>query len=176
MIFEDLCSGCGICIRRCPFKAISIVNLPSELEGECSHRFGQNMFRIYRLPIPQPGAVVGLIGKNGVGKSTTLKILARAIKPNLGNYEVPPSWEEIIRYYRGSVLQDYFARLSDKKLKVVHKPQYVDTIPKAVSGKTRDLLEKVDELGKTEEAVEKLQLGAVEDRDIKDLSGGELQG
>ncbi|MFH0897604.1 MAG: ribosome biogenesis/translation initiation ATPase RLI, partial [Candidatus Bathyarchaeota archaeon] len=170
-----LCSGCGICVRRCPFKAIAVVNLPSELEGEASYRFGQNMFRLYRLPMPQPGAVVGLIGKNGVGKSTALKILAGAIKLNLGNYETPPSWGEIIRHSRGSVLQDYFTRLSDNRLKVIHKPQYVDTIPKVVTGKTHSILEKADERGKVEEAVARLQLGAVEDRDIKDLSGGELQ-
>lgn len=174
-IFEDLCTGCGICVRKCPFPAITIVNLPSELEGEASHRFGRNMFRLYRLPLPQPGVVVGLIGKNGVGKSTTLKILAGEIRPNLGDYENPPSWKEIIRYYRGSVLQDYFTRLSGKRLKVVHKPQYVDRVPKVVSGKVRRLLEKSDERGKVEEVMERLQLEAVEDRDIADLSGGELQ-
>ena len=174
-IFENLCSGCGICIRKCPFQAITIVNLPSELEGEDSHRFGRNMFRLYRLPLPQPGSVVGLVGKNGVGKSTALKILAGDIKPNLGNYEDPPDWKEIVASYRGSTLQDYFARLSEGRLKVVHKPQYVDKVPKVVSGKVRSILERSDERGKVEEAIEKLQLRTVEERNIVDLSGGELQ-
>ena len=174
-IFEALCSGCGICIRKCPFKAITIINLPSELEGESSHRFGRNLFRIYRLPIPQFGAVVGLIGKNGIGKSTALKILSGEIKPNLGNYESPPDWNEIIKHYRGSLLQDYFTKLGEKRLRVVHKPQYVDKIPKVVSGHLRSLLVEVDERGKVEEAIKRLQLEAVEDRDIADLSGGELQ-
>ena len=30
IISETLCSGCGICVKKCPFKAISIVNLPTD--------------------------------------------------------------------------------------------------------------------------------------------------
>ena len=174
-IFEKLCSGCGICVKKCPFKAISIVNLPSELEEECSHRFGKNMFKLYRLPILHPGIVTGLIGKNGIGKSTALKILAGEIKPNLGNYENPPDWPQIIRNYRGSILQGYFTKLWEKELKVIHKPQYVDIIPKAVTGTVDKLLEKADERGKSRELMEKLQLENIRSRDVADLSGGELQ-
>ncbi|MDQ1281511.1 MAG: ATP-binding cassette, sub-family er 1 [Thermoproteota archaeon] len=174
-IFEKLCSGCGICIRKCPFKAVTIVNLPSELEEECSHRFGKNMFKLYRLPIPHLGIVTGLIGKNGIGKSTALKILSGEIKPNLGNFEQPPDWPQIIKYYRGSILQDYFDKLSMKELKVVHKPQYVDMIPKVVKGTVEELLKKTDERGKSQELIEKLQLESIRTRNIKDLSGGELQ-
>lgn len=48
------------------------------------------MFRshYYRLPIPRPGEVLGLVGTNGIGKSTALKILAGKQKPNLGKYDV----------------------------------------------------------------------------------------
>ena len=65
VISETLCSGCGICVKKCPFKAISIVNLPDELEKDCSHRFGENSFKLFRLPMPSPGTVLGLIGQNG---------------------------------------------------------------------------------------------------------------
>ncbi len=174
-IFEGLCSGCGICVRKCPFKAISIVNLPAELEGECSHRFGKNLFKLYRLPIPRPGLVTGLIGKNGIGKSTALKILSGEIKPNLGEFEYPPEWSEIIRFHRGSVLQNYFQRISEKGLKAVYKPQYVDQIPKIVSGTAGQLLEKADEKGRARDFLKRLQLDVVRDRDVKYLSGGELQ-
>jgi len=174
-IFESLCTGCGICVRKCPYKAISIVNLPSELEGECSHRFGKNLFKLYRLPVPRPSLVTGLIGKNGIGKSTALKMLSGEIKPNLGRFEDPPDWPEIIRFYRGSVLQDYFQRLSEKRLKAVYKPQYVDQLPKAVSGTVEQLLEKVDEKGRAEDLMKRLQLDVVRDREIRNLSGGELQ-
>lgn len=27
-ISEELCIGCGICVKKCPYKAISIINLP----------------------------------------------------------------------------------------------------------------------------------------------------
>lgn len=174
-IFESLCTGCGICVRKCPFKAISIVNLPAELEGECSHRFGKNLFKLYRLPIPRTGLVTGLIGKNGIGKSTALKILSGEIKPNLGFFENPPDWSNIIRSYRGSILQDYFQRVSEKRVKAVYKPQYVDQIPKIVSGSVGQLLEKADEKGKSGELTKRLHLDIVKDRDIKNLSGGELQ-
>ena len=174
-IFEALCSGCGICVRKCPFKAISIVNLPSELERDCSHRFGKNMFKLYRLPTPQPGIVIGLIGKNGIGKSTALKILAGEIKPNLGEYENPPDWTEIVRNYRGSVLQDYFHRMRGKGLRVIHKPQYVDRIPRVVSSRVGELLERVDERNEAKEVMKKLQLEVVRNRKVENLSGGELQ-
>lgn len=43
---------------------------------------------VRRLPIPRPGEVLGLVGTNGIGKSTALKILAGKQKPNLGKYDV----------------------------------------------------------------------------------------
>lgn len=175
VIVEALCSGCGICVKKCPFQAISVVNLPDELEAECSHRFGPNTFKLFRLPMPSPGSVLGLLGKNGIGKTTTLKILSGEIKPNLGNYENPPEWSEIIRFFRGSSLQNYFQRMSEGKLKVVHKPQYVDRIPKAVSGKVGELLEKVDERGVLKELAKQLELEKLWDRSLDALSGGELQ-
>ena len=175
VISETLCSGCGICVKKCPFKAISIVNLPDELEKDCSHRFSENSFKLFRLPMPSPGTVLGLIGQNGIGKTTTLKVFSGEIKPNLGKYDNPPDWPEIIQYYRGSSLQDYFQKMSEKKLKVSSKPQYVDKIPKAVSGKVGDLLEKVDERGQLDALSEQLELKTVWDRPLDVLSGGELQ-
>jgi len=175
VISETLCSGCGICVKKCPFKAISIVNLPDELEKDCSHRFSENSFKLFRLPMPSPGTVLGLIGQNGIGKTTTLKVFSGEIKPNLGKYDNPPDWSEIIQHYRGSSLQDYFQKMSEKKLNVSSKPQYVDKIPKAVSGKVGDLLEKVDERKQLDAISEELELKTVWDRPLEVLSGGELQ-
>ncbi|MCW4054983.1 MAG: ribosome biogenesis/translation initiation ATPase RLI, partial [Candidatus Bathyarchaeota archaeon] len=175
VISETLCSGCGICVKKCPFEAISIVNLPDELDKDCSHRFGPNAFKLFRLPTASPGTVLGLLGQNGIGKTTTLKVLSGEVKPNLGEFENQPAWGEIIQFYRGSTLQDYFQRISEGKLKVVHKPQYVDKIPKAVSGKVSDLLEKVNERNLLNKLAEDLELRKIWDRPLEVLSGGELQ-
>lgn len=74
--------------QKCPFEAISIINLPSNLEKETTHRYSKNSFKLHRLPIPRPGEVLGLVGTNGIGKSTALKILAGKQKPNLGRFTV----------------------------------------------------------------------------------------
>lgn len=175
VVVESLCTGCGICVKKCPFKAISIVNLPDELEKDCSHRFGENAFKLYRLPTPSMGVVLGLLGQNGIGKTTTLKIFSGEIKLNLGKYNDPPNWDDIARHFRGSTLQDYFARMANGGLKVVHKPQYVDKIPKVISGKVGELLEKVNENGEMEKIAEHLGLKQLWNRSLDVLSGGELQ-
>lgn len=175
IIVEALCSGCGICIKKCPFGAISIVNIPDELEGEASHRFSTNSFKLYRLPIPSPGVVLGLLGQNGIGKTTAINILTGELKINLGKYDNPPEWSEIIQHFKGSTLQEYFQRMSEKHLKAVHKPQYVDKIPKIITGKVGEVLEKVNERNKLKTITEQLQLSPVWNRKLDVLSGGELQ-
>jgi ATP-binding cassette, sub-family E, member 1 len=118
---------------------------------------------------------LGLLGQNGIGKTTTLKILSGEFKPNLGDYENPPEWASIIQFYRGSTLQDYFQKMSQRSLKISHKPQYVDKIPKAISGKVGELLEKVDERKIMPQLQEQLELAKIWDRQLEVLSGGELQ-
>ncbi len=175
VIVESLCTGCGICIKKCPFNAISIVNLPDELEKDCSHRFGENTFKLFRLPIPSQSIVLGLLGQNGIGKTTTLRILAGETKLNLGIFESPPEWSETVQHFRGSTLQDYFQRMSEGKLGISHKPQYVNKIPKVISGNVGELLEKVNEREKLEEIAEQLELKQLWKRPLEVLSGGELQ-
>ena len=131
-ISESLCIGCGICPKRCPFSAITIINLPTNLESQITHRYSANSFKLHRLPTPRPGQVLGLVGTNGIGKSTALKILSGKLKPNLGRFENPPDWEDVIKHFRGSELQNYFTKLLEDDLKAVVKPQYVDQIPKAI--------------------------------------------
>jgi ATP-binding cassette subfamily E protein 1 len=175
VIVESLCTGCGICVKKCPFKAISIVNLPDELEKDCSHRFGENAFKLFRLPTPSPGLVLGLLGQNGIGKTTALRLLSGEVKLNLGNYQNPPDWNEIVRHFRGSTLQEYFQKMGEGKLRVSVKPQYVDKLPKAISGKVGELLERVDEKKSLDKIAEQLELKQLWDRPLDVLSGGELQ-
>jgi ATP-binding cassette subfamily E protein 1 len=174
-IAENLCSGEGICVKKCPFGALRVVNTPEAVEGELTHRYGPNTFELYRLPIPRPGKVTGLVGPNGAGKTTALKILAGEIKLNLGRYDNPPDWTEIVRFYRGSELQAYFEKMEGKKLKIVHKPQYITKLPIAVKGEVKDLLYKVDERSVSSRLVKDLELTGVLERDVGVLSGGELQ-
>jgi len=119
--------------------------------------------------------VLGLVGTNGIGKSTALKILAGKQKPNLGQFLNPPDWTEILAYFCGSELQKYFTMILEDDLKAVIKPQYVDQIPKAVKGTVQALLDKKDELKRQNKVCEVVDLLKVKDRDVKDLSGGELQ-
>ncbi|MHA1129546.1 MAG: ribosome biogenesis/translation initiation ATPase RLI [Candidatus Helarchaeota archaeon] len=174
-LVEALCTGCGICVKKCPFKALSVVNLPEELKTDFIHRYGKDAFVLFRLPPLIPGRIIGIIGPNGAGKSTALKILAGEIKPNLGTHETPPEWDEIIRHFRGSELQAYFQQLSEKQLKVIAKPQYITNLPKIISGRVSELLENIDERGLLNEIKQRLNLEKIWEREVKVLSGGELQ-
>jgi len=174
-ISETLCIGCGICAKKCPFEAITIINLPSNLEKETTHRYSANSFKLHRLPIPRPGEVLGLVGTNGIGKSTALKILAGKQKPNLGRFNNPPDWQEILLYFRGSELQNYFTKILEDDLKAIIKPQYVDQIPKAVKGSVQSILDRKTEMDNQAHICEQLDLTSVLDRNVDELSGGELQ-
>ncbi|KAG9284400.1 hypothetical protein G9A89_023657 [Geosiphon pyriformis] len=174
-ISEELCIGCGICIKKCPFGAIMIINLPTNLEKEVTHRYSANSFKLHRLPVPRPGQVLGLVGTNGIGKSTAIKILAGKLKPNLGRYEEPPDWQDILKYFRGSELQNYFTKILEDNLKAIIKPQYVDHIPKAVKGSVTKLIDAKLERDNRQEMIDALDLKDVLNRQVEELSGGELQ-
>ncbi|HWQ19159.1 MAG TPA: ribosome biogenesis/translation initiation ATPase RLI [Methanotrichaceae archaeon] len=170
-ITENLCVGCGICVRKCPFGAITITNLPEEMESPV-HRYGQNGFALYGLPVPIEGKVTGILGPNGIGKSTAVSILSGILQPNLGT---KATWDDVLARFAGSALGDYLKKVADKGVKTAYKPQYVDRIPKSYSGLVRGLLEKTDERGELDALVDRLGLSRLLDREISSLSGGELQ-
>lgn len=174
-IDENLCNGCGICVKVCPFDAITIVNLASELATDKVHQYGPNSFRLYRLPTPKKGEVVGLLGRNGMGKSTVVNILSGNLKPNLGKYESPPDWDEILKYYSGTELKAHFEKIKQGKIRASIKPQQVYNIAEAFDGTGRELIKKYDERGVADELIEELGLQNSVDQNLKELSGGELQ-
>lgn len=176
-ISEELCIGCGMCVKKCPYSAIQIINLPSNLDNQTTHRYGPNSFKLHRLPLPRPGQVLGLVGANGTGKSTALAILNNKIKPNLGRFDQgkEPSWEEVLKYFRGSEHQAYFQHLLEDKMVTKLKPQYVDQLPRAVKGKVGPALTAKNQREKLDYYVKSLDLENIMGNDVATLSGGELQ-
>jgi len=174
-IDENICNGCGICVKVCPFDAITIINLASELATDKVHQYGINSFRLYKLPTPTKGGVVGLLGRNGMGKSTVINILSGNLKPNLGNYNEPPDWDDILRYYSGTELKSHFEKIKDGNIKASIKPQQVYNVAEVFDGTTKELLEKFDERGVSKELVKELGLTNSLENHLKELSGGELQ-
>ena len=182
VIDEKLCIGCNICVQKCPYDAVHIINLPETMKSQPVHRYSQNGFVLYSMPTPIFGKVVGIIGKNGIGKSTAIKILAGALNPNLGEFDqfgkpLEKSMDDLVKYFKGTEAQGFFEKLRDKKIKVSYKPQHVDMIPQVAKGSVQDLLNKSKQCDNSryEEIINTLELNLILRHDIKDISGGELQ-
>lgn len=174
-IDENICNGCGICVKVCPFDAITIVNLAEELKTEKIHQYGVNSFRLYKIPTLKKGQVMGLLGRNGMGKSTIINILSGNLKPNLGNYELPPEWNEILKYFHGTELKSHFEKISNSQIKASIKPQQVYNLTKVFDGTAKELLEKYDERNIVPDLVRELGLQNSMENKLVELSGGELQ-
>jgi len=176
-ISETLCIGCNACVGKakhgCPFNAITIINIPKELNNYIVHRYGKNGFKLHRLPMPKLGACLGIIGNNGIGKSTILKILANKLIPNLGKNN--DDKKSIMKYFSGTELQLYFDKLFKKDFQTVIKPQNIDLIPKILKGKVHDILKSKDVNNNLDLLISSYGLENILERDIESLSGGELQ-
>jgi ATP-binding cassette, sub-family E, member 1 len=55
------------------------------------------------------------------------------MRPNLGEFDNPPDWKAVLKYFRGNELQQFFTRLLEEDMKALIKIQYVDSVAKAKS-------------------------------------------
>ncbi|MBI2550346.1 ATP-binding cassette domain-containing protein, partial [Candidatus Woesearchaeota archaeon] len=185
---EEVCTDAeSITVKKCPFGAIHMVKLPEKLTEKPIHRFGIDGFSLFSLPVPLFGQVNGILGINGIGKSTAVKVIAQLLKPNFGitaatgenggtGETQKESINKLIQMFRGSEAQVFFEKVRDRRIKVSMKPQAVDAIPKTFKGTAKELLQKVcgDEK-KISDAAAKLEISDVLETDISKVSGGELQ-
>lgn len=180
LIDEILCIGCGICVKAAP-HAISIINLPDEDKNPPIHQYGQNGFRVFNLPFVEENKIVGILGKNGIGKSTVISVLAGLLEANFGNlekkYESKEEYfSELFSKYKGTVLQQYFTSLQKHDIKVAFKPQQIIQIPQKFKGSVISLLKNIEQdVSKIELRAQSLNIHQILERDISHLSGGELQ-
>lgn len=134
-----------------------------------THRYGANSFKLHRLPTPRSGEVLGLVGTNGIGKSTALRVLSGNMKPNLGKFDGEVEWKEILKFFRGNELQNFFEKMLSDDLKALIKVQYVDSIsknPKAAKLIVGKRLKHVDKRDMFDHVVEMLDLDAVLEREV----------
>ncbi len=175
-ILESACPPCLIRAKLCPDDAVKIINLPEELDTDMIHRFSLNGFRLFRLPAPRKRQVVGILGPNGIGKSTAIKLLSGSLRPNLGDWEsTPPDWDEIITMFPRGELRDYLGLVSEGKVTISTKPQHIDKLPKVFDGEVRELLSRVDDRNELDSFAEDLGITHILRRKLGVLSGGELQ-
>ncbi len=172
VISEPLCIGCGLCVKKCPVSCISIINVAQELQNPI-YQYGINTFRIYGLPLPLEGAV-SLVGKNGIGKTSSIKLLTRQVKPNFAVFGRELSEPEITQ--RLTIEQRRYFEKTREGMKVSVKPQQIEKVRGAFKGTVAELLAGVaGDRAKLEQTAKTFRIEGILGRGIDQLSGGELQ-
>lgn len=169
---------CGICINKCFPGAISVVNLPSpETAGLLVHSYGENGFRFFGVPQITPGKIIGLLGVNGIGKSTLLEILAGKKLPNGGNFHyAKKGFQEFLSQLTVASFRQFISEMTKKQLTVGYKPQVFSKLLLNDISVQQILSSTYQEgLFSKDEVIELMELEAILDRCPKELSGGELQ-
>lgn len=181
-IIEINCIGCNQCVKACPFNAIQIVNLPKENPFDIVHRYNPNGFRLYKLPILKQNTIIGIIGQNGVGKTTLIDILSNKFRPNFEQFDRAQSDKDIITRFRGTVLQDYLKDLYGNRLTFSIKDQNIKhKLPKEhmkVIDYMKTKLIDIEQMKLTNnihESYYSLEIDKIIESNLHNLSGGELQ-
>lgn len=187
---EDFCIGCGLCTNDpknggCPFGAVMIVNVPTEIQSEIVHRYGPNGFRLYKMPIIKQGVILGLIGQNGIGKTTIINVLSGKVKPNFEkSFETQISDKDIIQMFKGTEMHKYMTKLYNNQFKISIKPQMVESLipflkSKKVDPRVIDYITKRSEFELNDpwyqHVIETLNITSFINSKVLTLSGGELQ-
>lgn len=188
-IAESLCIGCNQCVKACPFNAIRIINLPEENPADIIHRYNPNGFRLYKLPIVKPNTIIGIVGENGVGKTTLIDILSNKLNPNFEQFNKVFTPKEIISKFKGSVMQNYLKSLYGEKLVFSIKEQKIKqgisfgfnkkniTVSEFIKSKSIDINDLVNNNMNNWliESFYSLQIDKLINLNLNTLSGGELQ-
>jgi ATP-binding cassette, sub-family E, member 1 len=172
-ISEITCIGCGICVNKCPFDAIHIVNVPSEVGQFITHRYGENGFRLYKLPTIRSGQILGIIGANGGGKSTILNILSNTLKPNFEMFDSVLLPKDIVAKFKGITTQKYLQKLYSSSIQIVHKPQQLAQYRKYDKTVEQFLESHIVDL--SNHLINQLDIECLLKKFVATLSGGELQ-
>jgi ATP-binding cassette subfamily E protein 1 len=171
VISEPICIGCALCVKKCPVKCISVINVAQELTDPI-FQYGVNTFRLYGLPLPLEGAA-SLVGKNGIGKTTAIKLLTGQIAPNFAEFSRELTDEEVLE--KLPIETRRFFEKNREGPRVSVKPQQIDRIRDVFKGTVLELLGTVGSGERVAEITERFRIKEISGRKISQLSGGELQ-
>jgi ATP-binding cassette subfamily E protein 1 len=184
-IDDDLCLKCGACANVCPNSAIFVKHILDEPDNiKPAHEYAINAnkrgFRLYNLPTLIPGQVTGLIGPNGIGKTTALDILAGKLIPNFGEMDDTKelSWHKAIDNVREREMRNHFVAVSHNECKIAYKHQVLKILfQKYKNQQIEEILisEKEIDEGFFERILHYLDIQPIADRILTQCSGGELQ-
>ena len=99
----------------------------------------------FDFPLPSKDAVVGILGPNGMGKSTAINALSGQLIPNLSDWKMKISkWDEVIQSLPRGELRDFLGDVQQGQIRVAGMTN-MSIISKVVKGKVGALLSSVDE-------------------------------
>ncbi|XP_013637391.1 PREDICTED: ABC transporter E family member 2-like isoform X2 [Brassica oleracea var. oleracea] len=163
-------------IEQMTLEARQFTNVANDVPLDIpTHRYGPGSFDIHGLPNLYLGTVVGLLGGKSTGKTTCLKILAGQLKPNLGRFEDPPEWDEIIDHFDTEHIRTYLTRLQTNTLNVALKSQDLTVYRSSLTVRTSLEESKGTGFDSMEELIEDLDMTSMLDTCVTDLSDAELQ-
>ena len=176
VINDSLCVGCTMCVKKCPFGAIKIINIPSQIADHLVHSYGENLFKLYKLPSPKLGKIIGILGPNGCGKTTIMNILSKNIIPNFGKDTIIE--QDVLKNVRGTELQKYLKKLYGDEFKINIKPQNIINLLKSLKDpniNVKEVLSKYQDYKDYNNIIKTLDIDKIYNNKITLLSGGELQ-